>query len=269
MKKDFIHLSTKRKCGLLLLSCLDWACHPKNHSENDIEELIRKRMKFQYVFDPVRLRSCIDLIMDTEDAICYFSKFGLQKFSNDGSNESGELYLKFYGVLNAVFQQINCIVEIFEVCKIRTKLDTLKRLKELNIYELRNIAGSHTVNYEEKAEYIPENFNKNYFRITSIQLTSKGTNIHAVDGFQNLREYNLYELIMDYNIISEEILYDACIKYMDSIFSTAEAEKNKLLYHYELESFKNYDYRVLYENDKLLTSYLKRLRGKIDRDFKA
>jgi hypothetical protein len=265
MKKDFVHLSTKQKCALLLLACLDWGCHPKDHK--DIEEKIRKRLKLQYSFDPSRLRGCIDLITDTEDAICYFSKFGLQKFSIDGSNETGELYLKFYGVLNAVFQQIYCIAEIFEVCKIHNKIDALKKLRALKIYELRNIAGSHTINYDDKAEYMPENFNKNFFRITSIQLTSKGTHLHAVDGFQNLREYNLYELIMDYNLISEEILYDACLKYMDSIFSDVESERNKLLSHYELEHFKNYDYRLLYENDKLLSRYLKRNRSKIDRDF--
>jgi hypothetical protein len=267
MKKDFVHLSTKQKCALLLLACLDWGCHPRDHK--DIEEKIRKRLKLQYSFDPSRLRSCIDLITDTEDAICYFSKFGLQKFSIDGSNESGELYLKFYGVLNAVFQQIYCIAEIYEVCKIHNKSDALKKLKALKIYELRNIAGSHTINYEDKAEYTPENFKRNFFRITSIQLTSKGTQIHAVDGFQNLREYNLYELIMDYNIISEEILYDACLRYMDSIFLNVESERNKLLSHYELEHFKNYDYRLLNENDKLLTRYLKRIRSKIDRNFKA
>ncbi len=267
MKKDFVDLSIKQKCALLLLSCLDWGCHPKN--QIDIEERIRKRLKFQYKFDIWRLRSCIDLMEDTEEAICYFSKYGLQKFNAYDNNDIGELYLKLYGILNAVFQQISCISEIFEVCRINNKSVVNKKLRELKIYELRNIAGAHTINYKETAEYLPEDFQKNFFRITQIQLTAKGTNLHAVDGFQNLREYDLYGLIMEYNKISEEILYDTCLKYLDSIFSIAKSKKDKLLSHYELMPFKNYDYKALYENDKLLTQYLKRIRSKIDREFKA
>jgi hypothetical protein len=108
MKRDFDKVSTKKKCAMALLSCLDWGCHAK--SNFDIEENIRKRLKFQYKFDTIRFRSCIDLIEDTEDAICYFSKYGLQKYNPKIDREIGELYLKLYGILNAIYLQIYCIV---------------------------------------------------------------------------------------------------------------------------------------------------------------
>lgn len=265
MKRSFDENTTKEKCAMMLLSCLDWGCNTKNYEE--IEESIRKRLKFQYTFDTIRFRSCIDLIGDTEGAICHFSKFGLQKFNMELGKDIGEIYLKLYGILNAIYQQIYCIVEIFEVCRIPNKLAILNKFKALKIFELRNIGGAHTINYDDKSEYIPENFKKNFFRITQCQLNSKCDNLHAVDGFGNVKEYNLYELIMEYNKLSEGILYEACLTYMDSIFSS-EIKKNKLLTHYELVPFKNYDYRSLYVNDKLKEKYIKRIKKMISREFR-
>lgn len=254
MKHDFIKLSTKKKCAMLLLSCMDWGCHAKGYLE--IENKIRKRLKFQYEFDIIRFRSCIDLIEDTEDAICYFSKYGLQKFSPKINDDIGEIYLKLYGILNVIYLQINTIVEIFEVCKVPDKSVIYNQLRNHTIFELRNIVGAHTINFEERAEYIPENFNKNFFRITQCQLNAKGDNLHAVDGFHHVREYNLYELVMDYNEQSEKILYNACINYMESIFKTSIHKKDELLTHYELVPFKNFDYRKLYKNDRMQKRFI-------------
>jgi hypothetical protein len=265
MKQDFDNITVKNKCTLILLSCLDWGFNPRNHSQ--IEERMRKRLNFQYNFDAKRLRSCIDLIGDTEDAIRYFSKFGLHKYDPKLNTDLGEIYLKLYGILNAIYLQIYGIIEIFEVCRIPNKSATLDKLKKHKIFELRNIAGAHTINYEDRSDYIPDCFNKNFFRITQMQLNSKADNLHAVDGFDNLREYNLYELIMDYNKLSEEILYNATIKYLNSIFSTSQTKKTKLLMHYELIPFKAFNYRNLYENDKLKQSHYKRIKKRLRKDL--
>lgn len=176
----------------------------------------------------------------------------------------GEIYLKLYGILNAVYLQINTIIELHEICKIPNKKNIINQFRSHEIFELRNIMGAHTSNFEDKSDYMPPNFNRNSFRITQMQLNAKGNNLHAVDSFKNIKEFDLYELVMDYNILSEKILYDACNEYMGRIFGNSLSKKKELLEHYELTNFKDYNYRKLYQNDKLFDKYLK----KIQRDFR-
>lgn len=168
-----------------------------------------------------------------------------------------------YGILNAIYLQLNAIIEIYEICKIPNKKDIISKFRKHKIFELRNIMGAHTSDFEDKSDYMPPNFNRNSFRITQMQLNAKGNNLHAVDSFGNIKEFDLYELVMSYNVLSEKILYDGCSEYMDRIFSTSIIKKTELLTHYELTKFENYNYSKLYENDKLYRNYLKRIRKQL------
>jgi hypothetical protein len=71
---------------------------------------------------------------------------------------------------------------------------------------------------------------------------------------------------MDYNELSEDILYNASIKYMDSIFSS-QIQRNKLFTHYELIPFTKFDYKGLYQNDKLKKRHYKRIKKDLGNDF--
>lgn len=265
MKNDFVRSSTKEKCALTLLSCLEWGCSAK--WSDDIEEKIRRRLKTQYAFDAVRFRSCIDLIQDTELAILNFSRYGLQKFSSRRiNNDLGEIYIRLYGVLNSIYLQINTIIELFEVCRIPDKKHISVLLKSHKIYEIRNIVGAHTINFDDKSDYTPSDFKKNFFRITQCQLDDKGDKIHAVGGFGGVKEFNLYEMIMDYNILSEKILYDGTIKYMNSILNGSK-HKNEILLHYGMENLKHFDYKGLYKNDNLRERQMNKLSKKFKDSF--
>jgi hypothetical protein len=243
---------------------MNWGCSNVHGTNEEIDIKIKRKLKFQHECDILRFRSCIDLIEDTESAITYFSVFGLEKFSRKIGKNFGEMYIKLYGILNAVYLQLNAIIEIYEICKILNKKDIVSKFRNHRIFELRNIMGAHTSNFEDKSDYMPPNFSRNSFRITQMQLNAKGNNLHAVDSFGNLKEFDLYDIVMSYNMLSERILYDGCNEYMSRIFSNSTSRKTELLTHYELTEFENYNYRKLYKNDKLYRNYIKRIRNRID-----
>lgn len=271
MKKIFYKSTTKEKCVMLLLSSMNWGCSNIHGTNEEINIKIKKKLKFQHECDILRFRSCIDLIEDTESAITHFSTFGLEKFNKRIGKNFGEMYIKLYGILNAIYLQLNAIIEIYKICKIPNKKDIVSKFRNHRIFELRNIMGAHTSNFEDKSDYMPPNFNHNSFRITQMQLNAKGNNLHAVDSFGNIKEFDLYELVMSYNMLSEKVLYDGCDEYMDRLFRNSISKKTELFTHYELTKFENYDYQKLYKNDKLYRNYIKRIRQQLDmettRDF--
>lgn len=271
MKKIFYKSTTKEKCAMLLLSSMNWGCSNIHGTNEEINIKIKKKLKFQHECDILRFRSCIDLIEDTESAITHFSTFGLEKFNKRIGKNFGEMYIKLYGILNAIYLQLNAIIEIYEICKIPNKKDIVSKFRNHRIFELRNIMGAHTSNFEDKSDYMPLNFSHNSFRITQMQLNAKGNNLHAVDSFGNIKEFDLYELVMSYNMLSEKVLYDGCDEYMDRLFRNSISKKTELFTHYELTKFENYDYQKLYKNDKLYRNYIKRIRQQLDmettRDF--
>ena len=266
MEKTFYESTTKEKCTILLLSCMNWG-YSNIHCENEeIDMKVKKKLKFQHECDILRFRSCIDLIEDTESAIIYFSTFGLERFDKRIDTNIGEMYIKLYGILNAIYLQLNAIIEIYEICKIPNKKDIVSKFRNHRVFELRNIMGAHTSNFEDNSDYMPSNFNHNSFRITRMQLSAKGNNLHAVDSFGNLKEFDLYELVMSYNELSEKVLYDGCNEYMDRIFRNSISKKTELLTYYELTNFENYNYRKLYKNDKLYRNYIKRIRQQLEKE---
>ncbi len=263
MNNDFDHLTNKEKTTYLLLSCLGWGSNVK--WGDDIEKRIQKKMKLENDFDPLRIRSCLDLIQDTESAIVSFSKFGLQKFSTKNYGD-GEMYLKLYGILNAVYLQLYSIIELYEVLKLNYKKKVSNELRKLDIFEIRNIVGSHTINYKVDKETLSNKTNKNFFRITQIYITPKCENLNAVDGFGNVKEYNLYQSIIEYNRVSEKILYDGTLSYMKSIIKS-ERKIGEITNHYEISKFEPYNYEALYQNDKLQKKYMARIRCEIKKEL--
>ncbi len=263
MNNDFDHLTNKEKTTYLLLSCLGWGSNVK--WGDNIEKRIQKKMKLENDFDPLRIRSCLDLIQDTESAIVSFSTYGLQKFSNKNYAD-GEMYLKLYGILNAVYLQLHSIIELYEVLKLPNKRGISAELKQLDIYEIRNIVGSHTINYIDDNESLPAKTKKNFFRITQVFLTPKCENLNAVDGFGNIKEFNLYQSILEYNKITEKILYEGVINYMKSIIN-APNKIEEITKHYEISKFIPYNYEKLYKNDKLRTRYFKRIQKEIENEL--
>ena len=248
-----------------LLSCLSYGSNVKC-DENYINA-VSKKLKVQYPFDAKRIRSCIDLIEDTELAIISFSKYGLEKFSPRMNSNEGDKYLRLYGILNAVQQQKLAIFELIEVLKISNKTKLKHLLNDLKIVEIRNVFGAHTINLNDIGPHKSNEIKTNFFRITRIMLTDKADNIHAVDGFGNVRIYNLYESCLEYNRVSEKILYDGIIEYADRILINIESKKQKLIKDLNLTFFNHHDYSALYQNEKLFKRYFKKSSNNINKEM--
>ena len=263
--KEIQNETTKEKLVRLLLTILNWGYDVEVY-DDDLYAKVKKRLKLHNEYDTIRMRCCIDLIEDTENAILHICEYGLEKF-NYKSNNLGEKYLKLYGILNAVYLQMSCIIELYEILNVPNKYDVTTHFKALQIFELRNVAGSHTVNFQDNSESVPQNVKKNFFRITQMQINAKGDKLHAVDGFHNLKEFNLYELIMEYNVLSEEYLYNAMTKYYKSVLPHGNKSLDGWISENKLLDFKHFDYRKLYKNDIAQKQYLSRIRRKLKNEI--
>jgi hypothetical protein len=242
-------MSHKNKLAALFLGCLQYGAPT---SDDDKEEDMIRRYKFQNIGDDTKLRSCVDLLEDTENAIINFCEYQLNTdFVND---DLGERYLRLYGILNAVYLQIHAIIEIAEIVKYPFKKKIFNALSNHKIFELRNIAASHMVNYKsgKSRTFISPPNRLNYFRLTQCNFKPDGSLLAMVDGFGNYEEYNLKELVYNYNTCSEKWLIKLVEKYSTSLFKmnprlqqTYREEINIL--KKKLYNYKRHDRRKKYE----------------------
>ena len=89
--------------------------------------------------------SAMYIIDDASTAIENFLRFGL-----DGPtkyDDTGERYLRLYGVLNATFIQQQAILKLYQLMNVPGLENTKKRIYELRIRELRHKVGAHGVDY--------------------------------------------------------------------------------------------------------------------------
>lgn len=235
--------SNKTKLTLILLNCLDWGC------SSGWDKCVKK-LKIENDYDPYRIRSCIDLIQDTEEAIISFSRFGLEKYQKKINTDIGGDYLRLYGILNAIQLQKLAIIELFEVLKLRNKKEIVNKLNSLEAVEIRNIAGAHTIDLFENGDHFPKGVKKNFFRISQPELTPEADSIYAVSGFGKSRQYNLYDSIIEFNEVTEKILYNCVIEYTSKIWYNNTAKQSHLLAHFKLEKLIPFDYKSLYENKR-------------------
>ncbi len=109
--------------------------------EEDLWKLLRLHKKEDSNF----AWSAMYIVGDASTAIENFLRFGL-----DGPtkyNDTGERYLRLYGVLNATFIQQQAILKLYQLMNVPDLKNTKKRIYELRIRELRNKVGAHGVDY--------------------------------------------------------------------------------------------------------------------------
>lgn len=173
----------------------------------DYDNAYRKRLKFQHVTDWKRFRASMDLIDDTEEALLEAFKY---KLGNKGTEERiGEMYVRLYGILNAVYLQIYAIVEITNLLQFKSGENIEKKFKSLDVFRLRNIAGSHTVNYQypdKEQTSKPDRKRKTSFRIVQMHLEKTGSRIQAVDENGGILEFNLIKCLHEYEKIARDLL---------------------------------------------------------------
>jgi hypothetical protein len=209
---EFYGETNKKKFMQVLLICLQYGSRKRSTWDG-----IQKKMKLENIDDARKLRSCVDLIEDTEDAIINFSKYKLT--GREQNSDLGETYLRFYGVLNAVYLQKNAIVEISEIVKHPEKKLILSKLSDHQLLEIRNIIGSHMVNFvSDKTKNFKTKNNKNYFFLIQSELKDDGSHFALTDGNKKYKTFNLNKLLKSYNRISENLLIGIIEKYISTLF---------------------------------------------------
>ncbi len=182
----------------------------ENETRNatDFNEAFRKRLKFQKQTDWKRFRASIDLLDDTENGIISAFTYQLGDLENE-NNDFGEINLRLYGILNAVYLQMNAFEEIATLLNYSSRSEIREIFTQLDIYKLRGIAGAHSVDYKydkETLENNPEIYKTTSFRIVQTYLEKTGKKITVVDENDIWLEYNLINLLSEYEKIATDLL---------------------------------------------------------------
>jgi hypothetical protein len=152
-----------------------------------------------------RIWNIIYLLEDTEEAKNNYLKYGISGPTK--ISDIGEKYLRLYGILNSIWLQMNAIVELFSIFKCTGKTQLYKQLKGLSIIKLRNIAGSHSINYLDEITNKITSFS--IARITldtnEIWCLDENNKSIKIDISKSISEYNK-SIIHIYEMITSKII---------------------------------------------------------------
>lgn len=207
----------------------------KNRNNVDFENQYRKDLKFQDNLDWKDYRACVDLIVDTEYAIENAFEIQLGDLRDKGNNP-GEMYIRLYGILNAVYLQIGAIRKLLNLIN-HPERDTLgEGLTALDIYKLRGMAGAHTVDYMYDEKFLMQNPDlKRYssFRLIQSSLNKTGARIQLVDRNSNVFTFSLLESLGEY----ERIVWEMIINIIEFVRTKLVHNKShRLLMRSQLEA---------------------------------
>jgi len=223
---DEKYLNAKSKVEIyceILLGILRYVPLKKTSSQQDYESEIIKKLKFQSFKEVNLLRACIDILEDTQYAINETFKNGFEIKNGN----TGERYLRLYGVLNAYYQQMFSLFNLIKIFQLTNQDEIKNRFKNLQIINLRNKIASHTTNYvddfKKKNDY-------DFFRVTQTTLTKWSGNLVIVSFKSKHEEVNLINLMNDFTNNLEIELHRICEKAINSIFRTDSESKTWLLF---------------------------------------
>jgi hypothetical protein len=206
--------SNKEIFAELFRSLISYANVDRSLPEEQLKKEFQKVLKFENLNDFLLLESCVDVIEDTDYAIQEFLQNGLET----KLKTQGELYLRLYGILNAIYLQINSIIELLEIFKTPNKSEIIFELKNLEISKLRNMAGSHTVNYTIDNTKKPNKENKDFFRVAQSSIDKWSKNLLVVSQKTKCYDFDLKKIVTVYIDISDKILLGICNKVEPKLF---------------------------------------------------
>lgn len=221
--------SNKEILAELFRSLIAYAGVNKSLPEEEFKKELQKVLNFEYINDFHLLESCTDLIEDTDYAIQDFLVNGLET----KLKSQGELYLRLYGILNAIYLQINAIIELVEIFKANNKKEVISKFKDLDIYKLRNMVGSHTVNYTIDNSKKPNKDNTDFFRVAQNSIDKWSTNLLVVSQKTECYDFNLKQSVIDYIQVSDKILLDICNKVEPKLFPKRKDLNEWMMYRLE------------------------------------
>lgn len=185
----------------------DIATHSANRVKKDkpFRKAIAERLKFENENGWNILCCLMDVLGDTELAKENFLKFDISGPTK--IRDYGEQYLRLYGILNAVYLQKSALLSFVELTKFGDKKQIIAKFNLLKIIKLRHVVGSHSVNFIEDGKLNPHQLQRgslDYGPITTRD--SKGTFV----------DYDLKQLLIEYNTYATELIIQATEKFIKS-----------------------------------------------------
>lgn len=204
-KKD--NIVYKEQLTHFLLSILGIAASDVENS-NDFDIAYQKRLKFQKTTDWKKYRACVDLIDDTEYAIHSGFQYQLGSLSKK-KKDFGEKYIRLYGILNAVYLQMNAIIGLANLINFPKREEIKPHFENLDIYKLRGMTASHTSDYmydKKTLEQLPKIHQTTSFRIAQMYLEETGSKIVVLDENNIEFDFNLLKVLTEYEKIATDYI---------------------------------------------------------------
>jgi hypothetical protein len=206
--------------------------------DQPFRETVIKKLKFSNIGDWNVLCSLMDVLGDTELAKENFFKFDLSGPTR--ILDHGEQYLRLYGIVNAVYLQKSALIALIELVKLNDKKRVVERIESLKMLELRHIAGAHTVNFLDNGVKNPHQIQRSF---------GGDRKITARDSKGVFKDYNLKDLLTEYNSVAQELIIQASEKFIDTVFEKGNTSKAKYQDRLTLIKSQNMGNRVFYFPD--------------------
>jgi len=189
--------------------------------ENTGQSFLAKT-KDRFRFDDNRglkfLNSSLDVIGDAQFAIVSFED---SKIKNGKEFNTGEQYLRIYGVLSAVYIQQQAIIKLSDLVKINELSESKKEFDKLDITFLRHCISAHPINFEiSKKKYS--------YKIDRDSINDNG-NLSIRDEENNAKIYNIFSALEEYKKIGELYLNNIATKLIKNTYKSSEVKKKELL----------------------------------------
>lgn len=200
----------ERQIGILRAILSDIAEKDKNGSE-DFIIFTQKYFGFDTEFGWNILMNAFYVFEDTELAKHDFKIFGLQGPSRH--QNTGEKYLRLYGILNSIYQQSLAILNLMELFKLEEKQTYKEQLKQSTCIDLRNKIASHSANYSTNRT------NKNFDVYEISRAEMENENICLLKNQEYFENYDLNKSIIDFNKLLQGILSKILEKFLKKKFN--------------------------------------------------
>lgn len=197
--------------GVLKSILSDISEHDKNKSV-DFIEFTNQYFCFETNNGWNILMNAFYIFDDIELAKKDFQLFGLQGPSRH--ENTGEKYLRLYGILNALYQQYSALINLMELFKLSSKRKYIDLFKQSESILLRNKTAAHSSNYlnhtESKRNFDVYEISRHDLEMGKIVL------LKNQDIFET---YNLKEAIANFDIAIENVLSEILKKFIKKKFN--------------------------------------------------
>jgi len=178
---------------------------------------IRELFKFQTNESWSFLTSSLDTLGDSHFAIVSFLN---NNIDNGKIFNTGEKYLRLYGVLSSVYIHFRSVSTLAELTKVKTA-DLEKDYNKLDISFLRNAISAHPVSYELNGK-------KTNFKIARFSINDTGI-LNIVNNKNEFKAYDLYKSINEYIRFAERTLKTVSKKNIEVRYKSSIDKKRELI----------------------------------------